>query len=64
MGREEIRPPRLLSGNDLIAMGFAPGPHFKSILKDVEDLQLDGALVSRDDAIDYVRTRYGPPLPA
>ena len=29
MGREEIRPPRLLGGDDLIAMGFAPGPHFK-----------------------------------
>jgi len=64
MGREEIRPPRLLGGDDLIAMGFAPGPHFKSILKDVEDQQLDGALASRDEALDYVRARYGPPLPA
>ena len=48
----------------LIAMGFAPGPHFKSILKDVEDQQLDGALASRDEAADYVRARYGPPPPA
>jgi hypothetical protein len=63
MGREEIRPPRLLGGDDLIAMGFAPGPHFKSILKDVEDQQLDGALASRDEAVDYVRARYGPPPP-
>jgi poly(A) polymerase len=61
MGREEIRPPRLIDGDDLIAMGFAPGPHFKSILKDVEDQQLDGALASRDEALDYVRARYGPP---
>ena len=63
MGREEVRPPRLLGGDDLIAMGFAPGPHFKSILKDVEDQQLDGALASRDEAVDYVRARYGPPPP-
>jgi poly(A) polymerase len=63
MGREEIRPPRLLDGDDLIAMGFAPGPNFKSILKDVEDQQLDGALASRDEALDYVRARYGPPPP-
>ncbi|HEV7989612.1 MAG TPA: HDIG domain-containing protein, partial [Candidatus Binataceae bacterium] len=63
MGHEEIRPPRLLGGDDLIAMGFAPGPHFKSILKDVEDQQLDGALASRDEAVDYVRARYGPPPP-
>lgn len=60
MGREEIRPPRLLDGDDLIAMGFAPGPQFKSILKDVEDQQLDGALASREQAVDYVRARYGP----
>ena len=39
----------------------SPGPHFKSILKDVEDQQLDGALASRDEALDYVRARYGPP---
>ncbi|HZO81616.1 MAG TPA: CCA tRNA nucleotidyltransferase [Candidatus Binataceae bacterium] len=59
LGHEEIRPPRLVSGDDLIAMGFAPGPQFKTILKDVEDQQLDGALGSRDEALDYVRQRYG-----
>jgi putative nucleotidyltransferase with HDIG domain len=61
LGHEEIRPPRLVSGDDLIAMGFAPGPQFKTILQDVEDQQLDGALGSRDEAIDYVRQRYAPP---
>ncbi len=61
LGREEIRPPRLVGGDDLIAMGFAPGPQFKSILKDVEDQQLDGALASRGEALEYVRARYGPP---
>src|SRR6185437_13101126 len=64
MGHEEIRPPRLIGGNDLIAMGFRPGPQFKSILKDIEDQQLDGALSSRDEAIDYVRARYAPAPPA
>lgn len=64
MGQEEIRPPRFISGDDLIAMGFAPGPEFKTILRDVEDQQLDGALGSRDEALDYVRQRYGSPPPA
>jgi putative nucleotidyltransferase with HDIG domain len=63
LGHEEIRPPRLVSGDDLIAMGFAPGPQFKTILKDVEDQQLDGALGSRDEALDYVRQRYGAQAP-
>ncbi|HYB92340.1 MAG TPA: HD domain-containing protein [Candidatus Binataceae bacterium] len=58
MTAAEIRPPRLIGGDDLIGMGFAPGPRFKAILKDVEDQQLDGALATRDDALEYVRSRY------
>ncbi|HXW85117.1 MAG TPA: CCA tRNA nucleotidyltransferase [Candidatus Binataceae bacterium] len=58
LGAEEIRPPRLIGGDDLIELGYAPGPRFKTILKDVEDQQLDGALTTRDDALHYVRERY------
>jgi len=61
MTAAEIRPPRLIGGNDLIGLGFEPGPHFKAILKGVEDLQLDGVLRSRDEAIEYVLNNYGPP---
>jgi poly(A) polymerase len=64
MSAAEIRPPRLIGGNDLIGLGFAPGPRFKAILKEVEDLQLDGVLTSRADALDYVRAHYQPAAPA
>jgi poly(A) polymerase len=57
---EQLRPPRLISGNDLIAMGFTPGPVFKTILKEVEDLQLDGELADRESAIAYVRDHFVP----
>ena len=57
----EMRPPRLIGGNDLIGMGFTPGPSFKAILKEVEDLQLDGALATREDALEYVRSHFGQP---
>src|SRR3984957_8425678 len=60
MGAVETRPPRLIGGNDLIALGFRPGPAFKKILADVEDLQLEGALATRDEAIAYVRENYPP----
>ena len=42
MTAAEMRPPRLIGGDDLILLGFTPGPRFKNILKEVEDLQLDG----------------------
>ncbi|MGO9063052.1 MAG: CCA tRNA nucleotidyltransferase [Candidatus Binataceae bacterium] len=57
---EQLRPPRLIGGNDLIAMGFSPGPAFKAILKEVEDLQLDGELKDRDQALAFVRDHYAP----
>jgi tRNA nucleotidyltransferase/poly(A) polymerase len=61
MTAQEIRPPRLIGGNDLIGLGFEPGPRFRTILKEVEDLQLDGALQSREQALEYVKSNYGPP---
>ncbi len=48
---EQVRPVRLISGDDLIALGFRPSPKFKQILAAIEDAQLDGKLSSREDAI-------------
>ncbi|HXR24893.1 MAG TPA: CCA tRNA nucleotidyltransferase [Candidatus Binataceae bacterium] len=53
-----MRPPRLLGGDDLIALGFAPGPAFKRILREVEDLQLDGVLTTHEEALRYVLEHY------
>ena len=55
---EQVRPPRLLSGDDLVGMGFQPGPAFQRILTAVEDAQLDGALQTKDQAIAFVRRNY------
>ncbi|MGH7932579.1 MAG: CCA tRNA nucleotidyltransferase, partial [Candidatus Binataceae bacterium] len=59
MGAPATRPPRLIDGNDLIALGFKPGPEFKAILTDVEDQHLDGTITTREGALHYVRERYG-----
>jgi putative nucleotidyltransferase with HDIG domain len=52
---EKIRPTPLLTGDDLIAAGYKPGPRFKEILEAVEDAQLEGRLNSHDDALEFVR---------
>jgi poly(A) polymerase len=57
----QIRPAPLLTGNDLIAAGYAPGPQFKAMLAELEDAQLDGAIASREDALEFVRRRWGAP---
>ena len=58
--REDLEPPPLINGRDLIAMGFAPGPRFKEILAAVEDAQLEGAVRSREAALELVRERFRP----
>ncbi len=56
---EQIRPPRLLTGDDLQEMGYKPGPIFSEILRAVEDAQLEGQLRSRPEAEEYVREKFG-----
>ena len=55
---EEIRPKPLLTGEDLIGLGYQPGPQFRDILSAVEDAQLEGTLHSKDDALDFVRREF------
>ncbi len=55
---EAIRPQPLVTGEDLIAAGYAPGPRFKEILSAVEDGQLEGRLQSKESAMDLVRREF------
>ncbi len=58
---ELVRPPRLLTGDDLKQMGLEPGPQFRSLLQAVEDAQLDGRLSNKDEALDFVRSKLAGP---
>jgi poly(A) polymerase len=55
---ENMRPAPLVTGYDLIAAGYAPGPRFKEILSAVEDGQLEGRLQSRDEAMQLVAREF------
>jgi len=54
----EIRPSPLLSGDDLRAAGYVPGPLFKEILTAVEDAQLEGRLHSKQEAMRFVEREF------
>lgn len=54
---EEIRPTPLITGQDLIAAGYRPGPQFKELLTSVEDAQMDGTISTKEEAMDLVRER-------
>src|SRR5256886_293927 len=55
---EQIIPPPLVRGDDLIALGMKPGPTFGEILEAVETLQLEGALKDRQEALEWVKREY------
>jgi poly(A) polymerase len=53
-----MRPAPLITGDDLIAAGYLPGPQFRKILSAVEDGQLEGRLRSRDEALAFVGSEF------
>lgn len=57
-GESGIDPPLLVTGDDLIALGYRPGREFKLMLDTIRDAQLDGQLTDRDQAIDWTKNRW------
>jgi len=51
----------LITGRDLIAAGFAPGPQIGVLLAAVRDEQLSGNLTDAESALAWVRTRSAVP---
>jgi poly(A) polymerase len=51
----EVKPNPLLTGKDLIALGFIPGPVFKTVLGEAYDLQLEGKITTMEEAIEWAQ---------
>jgi poly(A) polymerase len=51
---EPLIPPPLVNGNDLIALGWKPGPRFKEVLDAVQTRQLEGTLTTREQALAWI----------
>jgi len=54
----EIRPP-LVRGDDLLALGLAPGPALGALLAEIRERQLEGELTDREAALAFARQRLG-----
>lgn len=60
---KESQKKRLITGEDLIELGFKPGPLFKEILQDVEIQVLEKKLTSKEEALKYVKEKYSKEKP-
>jgi poly(A) polymerase len=56
--REQVQPQRLLTGDDLIGLGYQPGPAFSRMLGELEDAQLEGQVNSREEALEFLKSRF------
>ncbi|MEO1856921.1 MAG: CCA tRNA nucleotidyltransferase [Rubritalea sp.] len=55
---EPLIPKPLLSGKDLIALGYKPGPEFKPLLEAIQNEQLEGKLTTREQAISWLADKH------
>jgi poly(A) polymerase len=55
---EMVRPAKLVTGEDVLALGYKPGPVVGRILAAVEEAQLNGELGSREQAISFVESKF------
>ena len=58
LGQDDLHPPRLLTGDDLISLGFARGKIIGEILRALEDEQLEGRIATSEDARDFVEANW------
>jgi putative nucleotidyltransferase with HDIG domain len=58
MPEEAVRPVPLITGRELIAVGYPPGARFKEMLRAAEDAQLEGTIATAEEALKLVRERF------
>ncbi len=54
---EELKPKRLLNGDDLKSLGMKPGPAMKPLLEEVYELQLEKQINHKDEALAWARKK-------
>jgi poly(A) polymerase len=55
---EKVRPPKLVTGEDVLGLGFSPGPTIGKILAAVEEAQLNGELESKEAAMSFIESKF------
>jgi len=53
-----VKPPKLLDGNDLIKLGFDPGPKMGIVLEAIREAQAAGEITSTEDAINLAKRLF------
>jgi poly(A) polymerase len=57
--KEIVHPPPLISGHDVMALGYPSGPKVGQILNFIREKQVEGEIKTRQDALEILRSRFG-----
>ena len=55
---EPLIPPPLVTGHDLMGLGWKPGPHFGPVLEAVQTAQLEGTLTTTEGALAWIKANH------
>jgi poly(A) polymerase len=55
---EEVRPLRILTGEDLRDLGFTPGPQYGAMLQALEEAQLEGVITNKTEALEFIKEHF------
>jgi hypothetical protein len=50
--------PRLVTGHDLLAIGFEEGPLIGKVLNDIREKQIGGELIQKEETLSYARDQF------
>jgi poly(A) polymerase len=54
-----VHPPALVTGHDVMDLGYSPGPEVGRILDFIQGKQVEGEITSREEALDLLRKEFG-----
>jgi poly(A) polymerase len=57
--KEVVHPPPLLSGHDVMALGYSTGPKVGEILNFIRGMQVEGEIKTREEALKLLEEKFG-----
>jgi poly(A) polymerase len=58
--KTDFAPAPFITGDDLVAAGYAPGKQFKQVLNDVYDAQLEDRITTKEQALQLAKDLFKP----
>jgi hypothetical protein len=59
MEKDIVHPPALITGHDVMALGYSSGPRVGQILSFIRQKQVEGEIKNREEALRVLKETFG-----